>query len=203
LVVGWVKSLSGQENPDGTLFWMLIVGSIPAGIAGILLKHQITHLFDYPLTAAVLLAVNGLILLLANRMVARRGQGAGLNSIAVGSALLVGVFQMFALLPGLSRSGLAITGGLRAGLNLEDAARFAFLLATPIIGAAGLVEVPHLLHHHQAGGLLLPAIVGGVAAGVVAWLSTRYLLRYFERGNLRNLGLLSLAIGVVSILLVR
>jgi undecaprenyl-diphosphatase len=202
LVAGWLRSLAGHENRDGTLFWMLIVGTIPAGLLGIALKHQITRLFDYPLTAAIFLVVNGLILLGANRMVKGRRKGRGLEGIGVGSALLVGVFQMFALLPGLSRSGLAMTGGLRVGLNLEDSARFAFLLATPIIGAAGLVEVPHLLHHHQAGALLVPAVLGAIAAGVVAWFSTRYLLRYFERGNLRGLGILSLVIGVLSILIV-
>jgi undecaprenyl-diphosphatase len=201
LINGWADWLRGRPNAEGRLFWNLIWATIPAGFVGFALRHQLAHLFDKPLIAAGLLIVNAGVLWLADywrRRGATHRPAAGLDA---GEAVTVGLFQVFALLPGLSRSGLTIAGGLFEGLGLADAARFAFLLATPIIGAAALVEVPHLLHRHEAGALLMPSVVAGVTAGIVAWLSTRFLLRYFEHGTLRGLAWASLVLGLASMVL--
>lgn len=124
---------------------------------------------------------------MAERWRLRRRSHTTTRRLSVRQALVIGGFQMFALIPGLSRSGLAMAGGLGQSLELEDAAQFAFLLGTPIIGAAGL---------------LVPAVVGGLAAGAAAWLSTRFLLRFFQHGSLRGLFWVSLTTGVASLVLV-
>ena len=122
-----------------------------------------------PLFSGVLLILNGLLLPVCAHK--RRSERRRLKDLNGGQALSVGLFQTFALIPGLSRSGLSMIGGFRLGLSYEEAARFAFLTATPIVGAAGLLELPKLGTAH-ASGLLGASILGGIAAAVVAFLST-------------------------------
>lgn len=201
LVSGAYRSLTGHPNAQGRLLGRLVIATIPAGFVGYLFKAPLASLFALPVFSGILLLLNGLVLLLADTWHKRRPKKVQLADLSDRDALSVGLFQMFALFPGLSRSGLAMTGALRLGLSYEDAARFAFLLATPIIGLAGLVELPKL-HHVHASGLLGPAILGGLAAGVVAFLSTHFLLRYFERGNLRIFAVFSMILGVLGLVLV-
>jgi undecaprenyl-diphosphatase len=117
-----------------------------------------------------------------------------------GAALVVGTSQVLALLPGISRSGTTITAGLGAGLRHAAAARFSFLLATPIILAAGLLEVPKL---REAGSLLPQYLIGAVVAGVTAYLSTRFLLRYFRSGRLDPFAAYCLALGLFGLFALR
>lgn len=202
LVVGAVRSLSGKDDRYGRILGRLFIATVPAGIAGYLFKSPLSFLFGVPLAAAVLLIANGGVLFLADAWKRARRQELAPDAMTVNQSLSVGLFQMFALFPGLSRSGLAMTGALRLGLSYEEAARFAFLMATPIIGAAGLLELPHLGHGAMAA-LLLPSIVGGVVAAVVAVVSVHFLLRYFERQDLRLFAWICVAIGVVSLLIIR
>jgi undecaprenyl-diphosphatase len=122
-----------------------------------------------------------------------------LSSLKLGEAVVVGLAQSLALIPGISRSGVTMVAGLLVGLNHEDAATFAFLLATPIIAAAGLLEIPVLLA--SSTSLLVTALIGGVAAGLAAYLSVRFLMRYFETGRLDPFGFYCIAAGVVSVVL--
>ncbi|MCL5967104.1 MAG: undecaprenyl-diphosphate phosphatase [Firmicutes bacterium] len=202
LIGGWLRWLGGSHNPDGWLFWVIIVATIPAGIVGLLLKHRLAGLFVAPRIAALFLLVNAGVLWLGERWRRQNRHGGRLRDMTLGQALKVGLFQMFALIPGLSRDGLSMAGGLGQRLSMEDAARLAFLMATPIIGAAALLELPHLMHHSMVG-LRTPALVGGVTAGVVAWLSTHFLLRYFQRGGLMGLAAMSFVIGILALALVR
>ncbi len=146
------------ETPDQRLAWLLIAATIPAGIAGLLLEHSLRVLFATPLAAAAFLVVNGLILLFGEwvrrraevrRLVAAHEASATgdrrLDTLEFREAGGVGVAQVFALLPGISRSGITMVAGLTRGLDHEDSARFSFLLATPIILAAGLYKLPDLL----------------------------------------------------------
>lgn len=201
LIAGAVQSLQGKDNAEGRLLGRLVIATIPAGIVGYMLKSPLAGLFSLPLFSAVLLVLNGVILMVADAWHKNQARKLELGEVSPNQSLIIGLFQMFALFPGLSRSGLAMTGGLRLGLSYEDAARFAFLMATPIIGAAGLLELPKLAHHQMAG-LLTPALVGGLSAGIVAWLSTRFLLRYFIHGNLRVFGVVSMTLGVLALILV-
>lgn len=194
--------LSG--NPDEHLAWMLVVGTIPAGVLGVLLESKLRALFAAPVIAAVFLIVNGFIMFLGERL-RRRDTAApavtaarGLESLTWPKAFLIGLAQSAALVPGISRSGTTIVAGLLANLRHEPAARFSFLLATPIIAAAGLLEVPILLQ--PAGRAMLSlALVGGVAAGITAFFSVKFLMRYFEFGRLDPFAYYCWAFGALSL----
>lgn len=201
LIRGLIRWIAGERTEDGRLFWMVLWASIPAGIVGLVLKSPLSHLFGRPLWAAAFLVVNGFIMLVGDRWhQRRRDPGSALAKLKPRQAFGIGLFQILALIPGLSRSGSTMTGGLGFGLSYRDAARFSFLMATPVILAAALVEVPKL--HGGAHGLLGPALVGGLVAAVAAWLSTRFLMRYFETHRLRLFAIISMCLGVAGLILV-
>ncbi|MBT1001990.1 undecaprenyl-diphosphate phosphatase [Paenarthrobacter sp. DKR-5] len=177
------------------LGWLLIIGTVPAGILGLLLEKPIRALFASPLLAAGMLIVNGLILLAAERLRSRQARlharrvaeggspDAQIAELSFKQAVGVGTAQAAALIPGISRSGSSMVGGLLSGLNNESAARFSFLLATPVIGAAAALKLPELLSSSMAAerGSFL---VGAVCSAVAAWFSTKFLLRFFETRTL-------------------
>jgi undecaprenyl-diphosphatase len=182
----------GLEDTDAKLGWLLVIGTIPAGLLGLLLEHSLRTLFASTQSAAAFLFVNGLMLFAAEALRRRAPvrSEAGIRSdeviartLSFRDAVGVGAAQALALVPGLSRSGASMGGGLLAGLSNEEAARFAFLLATPIIGAAGLLKLPDLLG--SAGdGVRGQALVGALCAAVTAYFSVRFLLRFFETNRL-------------------
>jgi undecaprenyl-diphosphatase len=167
------------------LLTLIIVATIPAVIIGVLFEKLVRSLFASPLIAALFLIVNGLLLLLGdrlrNRVPAHREQQT-LETLSWRGALAIGFWQCAAFIPGISRSGAAMVGGLFAGLHHAEAAHFSFLIATPIIAGAAVLEVPKLLALPGAGisGL---AIAAGVVAGITAYLSVAFLMRYFRRHN--------------------
>jgi undecaprenyl-diphosphatase len=193
---GLVRSLRDREiaagDSDARLGWLLVVGTVPAGLLGLLLEHPLRRVFASPQSAAAFLFLNGVMLFGAEAL-RRRAPGRdpllpdGDARIAArttwGEALGVGAAQAIALLPGFSRSGATMGGGLLAGLSNEDAARFAFLLATPIIGAAAALKLPDLLGS-QGDGLRGPALVGAACAAATAYLAIRFLMRFFETNRL-------------------
>jgi undecaprenyl-diphosphatase len=167
------------------ILWLLIVGTVPAGIIGLLLNRPLTALFASPLIAGVFLLVNGFVLYFGDRRRSSAGSHT-LGELKATQAFWVGIWQAAALIPGISRSGASLVAGLRQGLREDEAARFAFLLATPVIGGAGLLEVPKLLHSH-ASGVLATAALGGVVAGLAAVASTAILMRYFKQREVQAL----------------
>ncbi|MGH2457511.1 MAG: undecaprenyl-diphosphate phosphatase [Chloroflexota bacterium] len=230
-----VTAVAGRvdADPNGRLAWLVVAGTIPAGLIGLFLEQPLRSLFASPAVAATFLIVNGGILLAGERLrrravvasgapalagggsieVARPGKllvsdgGANseaarrpLASMSLVEAVLVGLAQALALVPGISRSGVTMVAGLLVGMSHEDSATFAFLLATPIIGAAGLLEVPQLFA--TAGATLPMALVGGVVAGLAAYLSVRFLMGYFETGRLDPFGVYCLLAGVGSLALI-
>ncbi len=201
VVKGWLAWWRGKRTSEGRLGWLLIWGTIPAGIVGLLLKHPIATLFAKPLLAAVFLIINGGLMLWGDRWQKSASRHvASVGSLSIGQTLKIGLFQILALIPGMSRSGATISAGVSVGLSFEEAAHFSFLLATPIILAASLIEIPKL--HGGLHGLALQALVGGVLAAITAWLSTRFLMRYFQVHNLFRLALISIGLGIVSLILV-
>ena len=176
-----VLGLSGahQNRESRRVFLLIVVATIPAVIAGFLLERYVRGLFASPLLAAGFLAVNGLLLLFGERLRAR-GANRALSTLGLGDALTIGVWQCLALIPGISRSGVTIVGGLLRGVAHEGAAHFSFLIATPIIVGATVLEVPKLLHTDIPAGTLQLSAVAAVVAGVVALLSTAFLMRYFR-----------------------
>ncbi len=182
-----------RSDPDQKTIWLLIAGTVPAGLVGLIFRHPLGRLFAAPQLAAGMLLVNGALMALGERWIRHREED--LSRMSFWQSIGIGISQILALIPGLSRSGVTMVGGLAVGLSYETAARFSFLLATPIIGAAGLLEVHKL--HGGTHGLLGQALVGLVVAGVVAYLSVRYLMHYFETRRLLPLAVISAAAGVV------
>ena len=159
------------------VFWRVVVATIPAVIVGALFEKLLRHAFASALVAAAFLVVNGVVLFAVERI--RRPPSRRLDELGWGQALFVGLCQCLALIPGISRSGMTIGGGLLGGLDHEDAARFSFLTATPIILGAAVLEVPKL---HRSGGHLGAVAWGaGLIAGVVAYVSLWALMRWFRR----------------------
>ena len=201
----------GIETPPERLAMLLLVGTIPAAILGVFFETRIKSLFASPYVAAGFLIVNGLLMLGFEQLRRRAERRAALDSksrveqeegfaeaerISFRAAALVGACQALAFLPGISRSGVTIGGGLLAGLRHQEAARFSFLLATPVILAAGVVEVPQLFSSRVP---VAEYIAGAALSGVAAYLSARFLLRYFRSGRLDPYGWYCVAAGLVSL----
>jgi undecaprenyl-diphosphatase len=204
------------EGPDERLAMLLALGTVPGGAIGKLFVEPLTRLFATPRVAAAALVVNGAILLGAEvlrRRTERRDasreeqehQFKDIGHISVKAAAIVGLSQALALVPGISRSGVTMAGGLVAGLRHQEAAKFSFLLATPIIAAAGVLEVPLLFQQPKPlpGSTLLVYLAAAVLAGVAAYLSARFLIRYFRSGRLDPYGWYCAAFGIASLLLLR
>ena len=191
IVKGLGRSLRDREitDPDAKLGWLLILGTIPAGILGLLLQDYLRKLFASPEYASIFLALNGVLLFGAEALrrrapvVAEDDDERIAKTVGWGQAATVGAAQSIALIPGFSRSGAAMGGGLLVGLSHKDAARFAFLLATPIILAAAVLKLPDLAGS-QGNGVRGQALVGALCAALTAYLSVRFLMRYFETRTL-------------------
>jgi undecaprenyl-diphosphatase len=213
IATGFVRAgLRGRiDAPEERLAMLLLVGTVPAGAVGLVLEVPLKHFFASPRAAAVFLVLNGLILL-GGELLRRRSERRGLNreeqeeqfkqaeQISFRAAAITGVAQTLALLPGISRSGVTMTGGLLAGLRHQEAARFSFLLATPIITGAGLLEVPQLFERPAPIGLYAAS---AVVAGVAAFLSARFLIRYFRSGRLDPYGWYCAGAGILAFVLLR
>ena len=244
----WVRIIGGffssirhmrVETVNERLAWMLILATIPVGIAGLLFEHAFRVIFGKPIAAAVFLIVNGLILYSGERFRPRSSveadeqiaaereqalsagrQGSGrhasgqqairqeelalavqadqrLSTIGYGRTLLIGSVQIFALLAGISRDGITMVAGMARGLPREDAARFAFLLATPVILAAGVLKVPDLLGP-LGQGIHGQILLGSVLSGLGAYVSVRFLVRYFQTRTLTPFAIYCIVFGVGS-----
>jgi undecaprenyl-diphosphatase len=205
----FTAALRGQmKNDSERLAMLLLVGTIPAAVLGVFLENRIKALFASPYAAAFFLIVNGLLMLGFEFLRRRRERGASraeqeshfaeAERISFVAAALVGACQALAFLPGISRSGITIGGGLVAGLRHQEAARFSFLLATPVILGAGLVEIPELF---KPGVPIAEYIAAAVLAGIAAYASARFLLRYFRSGRLDPYGVYCIAAGLLSLAL--
>jgi undecaprenyl-diphosphatase len=192
-----LRSLQNREfarDADQRLAWMVIFGTVPAGAVGFILEKPFKSLFASPWVAASFLIVNGAIMFLGEAIISRQSRLAkaphrtstarnrDITRLGWRDATIVGFAQIGALVPGISRSGITMVAGLAAGLDREAAARYSFLLATPVILAAGLLEMPKLFH--AAGHTVLTeAMVGVVLAAISAYLAVRFLMHYFDVGN--------------------
>jgi undecaprenyl-diphosphatase len=232
-------------DQDERLAWMVVLGTIPTGVVGLVLQDPLRSLFASPYAAACFLIVNGAIMFVGERLLQRqlahraevpaegtvayqRQAGGGASFVAPlqasqsemhvlaeelqtgryrditqlswRDAAIIGFAQIGALFPGISRSGVTMVAGLTAGLTHEASARFTFLLATPIIGAAAALELPKLF---DSGGrsILGYALLGMVLSGIAAYFSVRYLMRYFESGRLYPFAYYCVGAGILSLIL--
>ena len=247
----WIRILRGLgtsvrdrsvETADQRLAWLLVLATIPVGLAGLVLDHVFRTLLAKPVPTALFLVVNGVLLLAVEGLTRRRsvagahagpdaaaleaptvrldaptevlrgGGGVGVAPVRTAeelsdarvaklpllTAVLIGAAQILALLPGISRSGATIGAGLLAKLSHEDAARFGFLLATPVILAAGVLKVGDLVG--PAGdGIRGQVLLGSLLSGIGAYLSVRFLTRYFEHRSMRPFGIYCIVAGVACL----
>lgn len=211
IVKGIGRSLAMREirddDLDARLGWALVVGTIPVGIVGLLLQEPLRKLFASPQLAAAFLIVNGIALLLFERLRKRAPRpgdylgdaDARIAKLSWRQAAAVGSSQIAALIPGISRSGFSMGGGLLAGLSNEDAARFSFLLATPVIFAAAALKLPELLGT-EGNGVRGPALVAGLCAAATTFLAVKFLLRWFQTNRLTPFGVYCIGLGTISTL---
>jgi undecaprenyl-diphosphatase len=192
---------SHQIRESGRVFMLIVVATIPAAIVGLLLEKYVRGLFGAPIVAAIFLMVNALILLGGEKLRARGHRP--LSSLTVMDALTIGLWQCTALIPGISRSGATIVGGLLRGIDHEASAHFSFLIATPIVLGATVLEVPKLLRESVPLGTFELAVMAAVVAGVTAYASTWFLMRYFRQHDawaLNPFAYYCMAVGVFSLL---
>jgi undecaprenyl-diphosphatase len=209
----WLKIIQGifrsfrtrdlsSTDPYARLGWLLVVGTVPAGILGVLFQDQLKSLFANPRLVAGVLILNGILLITAEWLRRRApvpdskiaDGDERIAGLSWGNSIKVGLLQCLALIPGFSRTGSTITGGLLVGLSHEDAARFSFLLATPIIAAAALLKLPELAYS-SAQAVLLPTLAGVLAAGIAAYFAVRFLVQYFRSEKLTPFGIYCILVG--------
>jgi undecaprenyl-diphosphatase len=201
-----------DAHPQGKTIWLLIIGTIPVGLAGAFLDKPIKALFfssQWPVIPAAFLCLNGAILF-AGEQLRRRSEPdvadrykqeqvfKRIPQLSFLQATLIGAAQTFALIPGISRSGIAMVAGMGARLSHAEAARFSFLLATPVILLAGVKEVPELFH--APASTLVIAVIGAIVSGIAAFLSVRFLTAYFEVGRLTPFAIFCLVEGLIAFL---
>lgn len=210
IIAGILRSLKEREirpdDHDARLGWLLVVGTIPAGILGLLFEESFKAFFASASIASVFLICNGFMLFLGEFLRRKReinhsqDTDSRMSKITWPQAVFVGTAQAIALFPGFSRTGATLTGGLMAGLKHEDAARYSFLLATPIIGAAALLKIPELFNGPENTGLGI-AIVGAICAGVSAYFSVKFLVKYFKTNTLIPFAIYCICLGLGASLL--
>ncbi len=199
------------ETSTERLAWLIIVASIPVGILGLAFEHTLRVATARPEIAAIFLTLNGVMLLGAERLrrrsavreLARQSADAdgarNLTNLSYPEAAVIGLCESTALVAGISRDGVVMAGGILRGLDNADAARFGFLLATPIIIAAGLLKFGDLLGPNGDGGVRLAAVIAAACAAVTAVVTVHFLSRWFERGSLRPFGIYCLLFGAAMI----
>lgn len=212
-----INSIKRGEVKTGTeewVTWLIIIGSIPAALIGAILQTPLKALFGSPVIAATFLVVNGSVLFLGDRMrmrseaelstmnaKEREAHFRPLSSLTWKEALVVGVAQSLALIPGFSRSGTTMVAGLGIRMSYEDAARYSFLLGAPIIGGAALLEVPQLFNPLPTLSTIGLIILGMVISGVAAYICTKFLMKYFETGRLIPFSIYCWIAGIVALVL--
>lgn len=182
LLVAGLQSLRARrvESPQQRLAWLIVIATIPAALAGVLLEDWFEAMFASPLMVSLLLLVTGTVLWLSERLGQRLKMA---EQARLPDAVAIGLAQAAAIAPGISRSGATIAAGLTRGLKRAEAARFSFLLSVPIVLGAGLMEMRYYFSADGAGSLPL-AVAGGVAAALAGFLAISFLLRYLRRRSL-------------------
>jgi undecaprenyl-diphosphatase len=220
IIGGLITSVRDRrvETAPQRLAWLIVLATIPVGISGLALEHLFRTTLGRPIPAAIFLTVNGFVLFVGERL-RRRPAPLPVSSIPLEEAphdglttsderiaalpmrtgILIGSAQILALLPGISRSGVTMVAGLMRGLSHEDAARFSFLLATPVIFAAGVLKIPDLFGP-LGDGIGGQVLAGSLASFVAAYLAVRFLTKYFETQTLRPFGIYCVIAGIASLL---
>ena len=170
-----IKGFSDVRSVEGRLFWYLVAASVPGAIGGYLLEKKAETVFRSPILIGVMLIVMGTLLYWADRKSAKKIE---MSHITFGSSLLIGISQVLAIIPGVSRSGVTMTTGLLVGMTRAGAARFSFLLSTPIIFGAAMVKIPGVISN--SSGITANFMIGTAVSCIAGLASIGFLLRYVE-----------------------
>lgn len=213
IIKAWILSLLKKEHDkkDAKLAWLLLLATIPAGLVALIFQSKLQEQFAKPIGAIFFITLNGLLLLYGDRYIRKKKSNKDkprdlsrediiTDKLTVKRSILIGFSQVFALFAGISRSGITMLGGVFSGLGRDEAAEFSFLLATPIIFAAGLYKLPSALGN-KASGMHTQMIIGAVAAAVAAYLSVRFLDKYFKKNSYWPFGVYCIAVGVIVMLI--
>ncbi len=188
------KGLTNPRSTDGRLFWFLAAASVPGAAVGYLLEDMAETVFRSPLLIAAMLILMGVVLLLADRKVSHKTH---VRDITFATSFLIGLSQALAIIPGVSRSGITISAGLVLGLTREGAARFSFLLSTPIIFGAALVKLPFVASNPEM--ITTSFIVGMIVSCITGILAIGFLLRYVQTRTFLPFVIYRFALGLVIV----
>jgi undecaprenyl-diphosphatase len=216
IIKAFVGSLRTRSinTPDAKLAWLLIAATLPAGIVGFVFQNVLRTQFAKPLSAIIFIMINGVLLLAGDHYIRTHRQprrhtmqrqasvaaARTSDSLTLTRAMIIGVSQLFAFIAGISRTGITMLGGIYSGLSTEDTAHFSFLLATPIILAAGLYQLPEVFGQ-GAKPIRGEMLLGTVCAAIAAYFSVRFLDKYFQKKSLRPFGIYCISIGAFMLLL--
>jgi undecaprenyl-diphosphatase len=180
-VISGLKNREDQSNPDLRLAWLILLSTFPALFIGLLLKSLVENVIDSPQWVSIFLLITGGTLFIAEKL------GEGIRTItdmSGGDAIWIGFFQLFSLFPGISRSGATISAGLLRGVKRKDAARFSFLMALPIMIAAGIIALIDLIKLPNPAAEIGPLLIGFFVAAVVGYFSIHWLLKFLSERSL-------------------
>ena len=196
-VIEGIKAKTPLKETESCLGWYIVLGTIPAGFAGLLLKDRVEAAFNSPVLTAILLLGTAILLILAEFFAKKQKD---LDKLTWLDSLVIGIFQAMAIFPGISRSGATISGALFKGYTREAAARFSFLLSIPIMLAAGLLSVLDLVQAEFFIDFLPILIIGFVIAGVIGYLSIRWLLNYVKKNTFYGFAVYCVVISAVTLI---
>jgi len=199
LVTAFFAALSTRslDTPAKRLPFLIIAATVPAAIVGKSFEHLFEEMFRAkPLLIALFMIVFGLVLGVVDRVGRKRD---GMGDLQPRSAIIIGLFQCLALIPGVSRSGITITAGLMLGFTRESAARFSFLMSLPIVAGAALLKSLHLVKHGIPAGEAMPMLVGIVVSAVTGYISVVFLLRFVQKRSLAPFVWYRVIVGGVAI----
>jgi len=185
------------STPENKMAWFVVIATLPALLAGLLLKSMVEGMFSAPLLQAGIRLLAAATLLSLAEWLSK--QDRNLDTMNWLDALIVGLFQVFAIFPGSSRSGSAISGGMLRGLDRPSATRFAFLMSAPVMLAAGAYELLDLRHVAGLSSFLPPLAIGFIVAGVIGWLSIRWLINYVSKHSLYVFAIYCAVVGTIAL----
>jgi undecaprenyl-diphosphatase len=190
-----IKGFTDVRSIEGRLFWYLVAASVPGAIGGFLLEKKAETVFRSPILIAIMLISMGILLYWADRISAKNVE---IRNITFGTSILIGISQTLAIIPGVSRSGITMTTGLLMGITREGAARFSFLLSTPIIFGAAMVKLPHVISNSSV--ISVNFTIGMVVSCITGIISIGFLLRYVQTKDFLPFAWYRFILGVLVII---
>lgn len=173
LIISWLKSFSGEKSEDGKLSWMILIAALPAALAGFFFADYIENNLRSPVIVAAMLIIVGVLFIIVEKW---SDKNKNETELSAKNALIIGLAQSLAFVPGVSRSGITIIAGMRAGLKREEAVKFSFLLSIPAILGASLVKLPQLFFSKFQGDDIMIIALAFIAAFIAGFLAIKYFL---------------------------